>query len=78
VRFGTPADVLPAVAAECAPALLIMATHGYSGLRRAAVGSVATDILRSGSPVLLVHPPEHTGPSSAQWSVDEANAEPRT
>jgi nucleotide-binding universal stress UspA family protein len=78
VRFGTPADVLPAVAAEYAPALIIMATHGYSGLRRSAVGSVAADILRAGSPALLVHPPEHTGPSSTQWSADEASAEPRS
>jgi nucleotide-binding universal stress UspA family protein len=71
VRFGEPADVLLAVEAECAPALLVMATRGYGGLRRAAFGSVAADILRRGRlPVLLVSPPERTGPLTPQ-RIDE-------
>jgi nucleotide-binding universal stress UspA family protein len=79
VRFGPPADVLRAVEAECAPALLVMATHGYTGLRRAALGSVVADILHHGDrPVLLVRPREQTGPLTPQRIAEEARAESRS
>jgi nucleotide-binding universal stress UspA family protein len=67
VRFGEATDVLLSVEAEHEPTLLVMATHGYSGLQRAALGGVATDLLRRGHrPLLLVRPPEQTGPLTPQ------------
>lgn len=57
VRLGDPATGIIMVAAERVIDLVVMATHGRTGLRRAVVGSVAGDVLRTGStPVLLVHP----------------------
>jgi nucleotide-binding universal stress UspA family protein len=41
------------------PDLIVMATHGRSGVVRMMLGSVAEQIVRSGvAPVLLVHPVE--------------------
>lgn len=67
VRYGSPADVIVEVAADYSPgALIAMATHGYSGLRRWALGSVADKVIHATeAPVLLVrgqaqravHPP---------------------
>ncbi|PMP85887.1 MAG: universal stress protein [Roseiflexus castenholzii] len=67
VRSGSPADVIVEVAAGCLPgAMIAMATHGYSGLRRWALGSVADKVIHATeTPVLLVrgqaqpivHPP---------------------
>ncbi len=67
VRCGSPAEVIVEVAAEHSPgALIAMATHGYSGLRRWALGSVADKVIHATeAPVLLVrgqaqqvvHPP---------------------
>jgi nucleotide-binding universal stress UspA family protein len=55
VAFGDPAAaIVEQVAAQRAD-LVVMATHGRSGLARAVMGSVALGVLRSGSaPVLLV------------------------
>lgn len=57
VRSG---DVVQALLEECWTAgasLIVMATHGRTGLRRALYGSVALDVLRHGTlPVLLVRP----------------------
>ena len=61
VRVGEPAQGIVLAAAERAADLVVMATHGRTGLRRAVLGSVAGEVVRTGStPVLLVHP---TGPS---------------
>lgn len=56
VRYGSPAEVIVEVAAGYAPgALIAMATHGYSGLRRWALGSVADKVVHATeAPVLLV------------------------
>ncbi len=41
------------------PDVIVMATHGNTGIARTVFGSVAEDVLRSGvAPVLLVHPEE--------------------
>ena len=43
--------------------LIVMATHGRTGIRRAVLGSVAGAVLTAGSvPVLLVSPAETAGP----------------
>jgi hypothetical protein len=40
--------------------LIVMATHGRTGIRRAVLGSVAGSVLRTTStPVVLVHPTQH-------------------
>ncbi|MCS6937801.1 MAG: universal stress protein [Roseiflexaceae bacterium] len=56
VRWGSPAEVIVEVAARYSPgALIAMATHGYSGLRRWALGSVADKVIHAtAAPVLLV------------------------
>jgi nucleotide-binding universal stress UspA family protein len=58
VRYGSPAEVIAAAAAETNSGLIAMATHGRSGLGRLFLGSVAERVLRSVSmPVLLWKPP---------------------
>jgi nucleotide-binding universal stress UspA family protein len=57
VRLDKPSTGIIAAAAERAVDLVVMATHGRTGLRRDAVGSVAGDVLRIGiAPLLLVRP----------------------
>jgi len=47
-------------ATEVAADLVVMATHGRTGLRRAVMGSVAGEVLRTGgTPLLLVGPGAH-------------------
>jgi nucleotide-binding universal stress UspA family protein len=51
---GVPADVIIGVA-EQESDLIVMATHGYSGLKRWALGSVADKLLRAAAtPLVLV------------------------
>src|SRR5579884_1222360 len=55
VRAGDPATAIAEVAAEMA--LVVMATHGRSGLGRLVNGSVAEAVLRRGAtPVVLIRP----------------------
>jgi nucleotide-binding universal stress UspA family protein len=55
VRVGRPAETIVEVAAECHARMIAMATHGYSGLTRWALGSVADAVLHTATvPVLLV------------------------
>jgi nucleotide-binding universal stress UspA family protein len=58
VRCGddTPVELERALL-QARPTLVVMATHGRSGIRRALVGSVAGHVLRQGStPLVLVRP----------------------
>lgn len=55
IRFGQPAEEIIAYAAEARCDLIVMSTHGRSGLGRWVYGSVADKVLRgSAIPVLLV------------------------
>ncbi len=55
IRFGQPADEIIAYAAKSGCDLIVMSTHGRSGIGRWVYGSVADKVLRSSSiPVLLV------------------------
>ena len=55
VRVGAPAATIVEVAAACHACMIAMATHGYSGLTRWALGSVADAVLHTATvPVLLV------------------------
>jgi nucleotide-binding universal stress UspA family protein len=57
VRRGSPADEILAYAAEVDADILIMTTHGLSGLSRWVYGNVAGRVLQGAqSPVLLVRP----------------------
>jgi nucleotide-binding universal stress UspA family protein len=60
IRLGEPAAAILELVSECEADLVVMATHGRSGLGRALLGSVADQVLRSGTvPVLLLHPNHH-------------------
>jgi nucleotide-binding universal stress UspA family protein len=55
IRFGHPADEIIAYAGQQSCDLIVMSTHGRSGIGRWVYGSVADKVLRSSTtPVLLV------------------------
>lgn len=57
VRIGDPAPGIAMAEIACGADLVVMATHGRTGIRRAVLGSVAGAVLTTGSvPVLLVSP----------------------
>jgi nucleotide-binding universal stress UspA family protein len=56
LEHGTPASAIVAEAACSASDLIVMGTHGRSGLARAVAGSNAEEVVRrSPVPVLVVH-----------------------
>jgi nucleotide-binding universal stress UspA family protein len=58
VRFGNNApDEIVRLLAETQPVMVVMATHGRTGLRRSIVGSVAGHVMRHATaPLVLVRP----------------------
>jgi nucleotide-binding universal stress UspA family protein len=57
VTSGDPAEAIVSEASRRAVDLIVMATHGYSGVKRWALGSVADSVLHATpTPLLLVHP----------------------
>jgi nucleotide-binding universal stress UspA family protein len=54
VRLGRPAETIRWVAQETGADLVVMATHGRSGLRRERMGSVALAVLQGSLPLLLL------------------------
>jgi nucleotide-binding universal stress UspA family protein len=57
VRVGDPVSGIAAAALDTHADLIVMATHGRTGIQRAVLGSVAGSVLRTvDSPVVLVHP----------------------
>jgi nucleotide-binding universal stress UspA family protein len=59
VTYGSPYFGITALARDLGAGLLVMATHGRSGMSRAVLGSVATaTIRRTEVPILLVRPVE--------------------
>ncbi len=60
IRLGDAAEEILELAREIGSDLIVMATHGRSGLGRSAFGSVADQVVqRSTVPVLLLHPNRH-------------------
>lgn len=61
IESGSPGDEIVRIARDEGFELIVMATHGRSGWKRALLGSVAEHVIRNspGVPVLLVHPEEH-------------------
>jgi nucleotide-binding universal stress UspA family protein len=59
VRLGDPASAIVHLGREIKPNLIIMATHGRSGLERTILGSVTDKVVRASSaPVLVLRPCE--------------------
>jgi nucleotide-binding universal stress UspA family protein len=78
VRSGDPATALIAATRESKPALVVMATHGRTGLQRATLGSVADGVLQHGqTPLVLVHPILSGEPADGQ-PVEVGRAEQQT
>ncbi len=63
VLVGAPADALLAFAQGEAVDLIVMSTHGRSGLGRLVLGSTTDQIVRSGMPVLVVPPAAVAAPA---------------
>ena len=56
VRVGFPSEEIVAAVADSRPDLVLMTTHGRTGLARVALGSVAEEVIRrSPVPVLVLH-----------------------
>lgn len=60
VRMGRPFIEITEAARECQADLIILATHGYTGLKHVLLGSTAERVVRHAScPVLTVRDAEH-------------------
>ncbi len=60
VEAGTPAEVIVAYAARVSADLIVMATHGRTGIRHLVLGSCAEKVVRAaGCPVLVVRAKTH-------------------
>ena len=61
IRFGRPHDEITKLADEAKCDLIIMGTHGRTGLAHLLVGSVAERVVRTSKvPVLTVPMPDHS------------------
>lgn len=59
-RIGNPAKELIALADETGADLIVVGTHGRTGVSRLIMGSVAEQVVRNGTcPVLVVRPSQH-------------------
>ena len=60
IRLGRPAREVAEIAKELGTDLIVISTHGYTGLKHALLGSNAETIVRHAPcPVLVVRPQEH-------------------
>jgi nucleotide-binding universal stress UspA family protein len=67
VRRGAPADEILGFAKEAGMDLIVMSTHGRSGISRWVYGSVADKVLRSATqPVLLIRAQEEPQPAGGE------------
>ncbi|GAB7081317.1 universal stress protein [Megalodesulfovibrio paquesii] len=67
VEIGYPADIILDIAKEIKAEMIIMGTHGYSGLKRVVFGSVADRIVKTSPiPVLTVRPYPPQDPNDSQ------------
>ena len=56
-RYGTPADEIVQLAADFNADVVVMGTHGHTGLKRLVLGSVAENVVRKAPcPVWVVRP----------------------
>jgi nucleotide-binding universal stress UspA family protein len=69
---GSPSEEILRIAQEINADLIVLGTHGRSGLARAFMGSVAEDVLRKAScPVLTITVPSQTEPVEKHASFHE-------
>jgi nucleotide-binding universal stress UspA family protein len=62
VRSGDPLEKILEVAEDCMSDLIILATHGRTGLKRLLIGNVAEKVVRHAPcPVLTVKPRAFSG-----------------
>ena len=67
VHDGRPSSVITAVARGTEPSMIVMASHGRSGVSRLLMGSVAEAVVReSGEPVLMIRSQATVTPGSAE------------
>jgi nucleotide-binding universal stress UspA family protein len=82
VHSSASADVAQSIVAhqdELIPDLIIMCTHGGSGLKRILMGSIAQQVAASGNtPVLLIRPdaPSHAAPFSIKTVLAPVDGDP--
>lgn len=70
LEYGEPGTVILAVAQEINADLIVMATHGRTGLRRLLMGSVAEHIVRRAPcPVLTLRTPQAVEHAAAPHMV---------
>jgi nucleotide-binding universal stress UspA family protein len=63
---GRPDEVIAQVASELEDPIIVMATHGYGGVRRWVIGSVTDRVLHTVScPVLVVRPGDEARPQGS-------------
>ncbi len=76
VEDGDPRDVIPRVARELQASLIVMATHARTGIGRLAAGSIAEEVLHTGStPLLTAGPHAHSQDvSSIVCAVNDSEA----
>ena len=69
VRMGAPSDEIVHLGAELNADLIVVGTHGRTGVKRLLLGSVAEAVVRkSGCPVLVVRPKSY--PSEAEGGAE--------
>ena len=78
IREGRAESEIVDVAKEMGSDLIILSTHGRTGLERLLMGSTVEKVARrAGCPILVVRPQEHDFIASAptEWSADRENPE---
>ena len=79
VQFGNPAERIVSYARRPEIDLIVMATHGRTGLRTVIFGSVAGRVLYSGvRPVLLVRPDKLDDEPKVFWPTEARHGEAAT
>lgn len=73
---GHPEEEIPTVAESLKAEMIVMATHGRTGLRRAVLGSVAEAVLRH-APCAVVTL-RATGPAKGLWAAVDHRASDRS
>jgi nucleotide-binding universal stress UspA family protein len=77
VRLGVPVEGIVSASEQGGAAMVVMATHGRTGLSRLFLGSVAGAVLRAGEVPLLLIRPRQLPPATGLLTppTDEATAE---
>ncbi len=77
VLIGRPEREIAQCAETHDGSLVIMSTHGRSGIQRTLLGSIATQLAREAEHPLLIVPPQAQDGALARWAADLSTAVPR-